>query len=171
MNKTYRRGEIHVFTFKEGLLSKVAHDLRLTLERFEIAVDGDVVRGRFWPGSLGVDGTMRDGKLDPKGISDKDKRDIRGKISDKVLHTSRHAEVAFEGRATTGDDGHHRIEGTLALHGRRAPLTVTTVVDDAGARGEVTLTPSQWGIAPFKALLGAIKLHDRVVVRWSVTAD
>ena len=61
--------ELVVFTKKEGLLSKVAHDLRLSLARFEISRDGDTVRGRFWPDTLTVDGAMRDGRLDAGDVA------------------------------------------------------------------------------------------------------
>ena len=36
--------------------------------------------------------------------------------------------------------------------------------------GEVTLTPTRWGIKPFKALMGAIKLKDRVLIRFDLPA-
>ncbi|MEZ4248058.1 MAG: hypothetical protein R3B99_07445 [Polyangiales bacterium] len=34
------RAECSVFTYKDGLLSKIAHDLRVKVERFEVKVDG-----------------------------------------------------------------------------------------------------------------------------------
>ena len=48
-----------MFTFREGLLSPIAHDLRLRLERFEIAHDDETVEGRFWPDSLVVEGAIQ----------------------------------------------------------------------------------------------------------------
>jgi hypothetical protein len=33
---------------------------------------------------------------------------------------------------------------------------------------EVPLVPSRWGIAPYRALAGALKLQDRVIVRLSL---
>ena len=58
---------VHVFTFKAGLLSRVAHDLRLRVERFGITREGDSIRARFEANSLRVDGVMEGGRLDASG--------------------------------------------------------------------------------------------------------
>lgn len=152
-------GTIRVFTFKEGLLSKVAHDLQLTLGRFTIELEDGAVRGRFWPATLRIDGAMRDGRLDPGGLSDKDRREIHGNITRTILKTDRHPEVELD--ATAGDG---RLRGTLRMMGREAPIELRYTQTDGRVRGEVELVPTRWGIAPYKALLGAIKLQDRVRV-------
>src|SRR5256885_12067352 len=41
------KGTIRVFTFKDGLLSAVAHDLQIRLEQFAITLDGENVTGEF----------------------------------------------------------------------------------------------------------------------------
>jgi len=158
-------GTIYVFTFKEGLLSKVAHDLRLTVRRFEVHLDGDAIDARFWPESFEVDGAMRRGRLEPGALSEKDRRDILGNMTAKVLDTRRHGEIRFRGAAR---DGAARVEGQLELAGRTAPVSVPVTVAGGRVRGEVELRPTRWGIKPFKALLGAIKLKDRVVVRFDL---
>ena len=45
-------------------------------------------------------------------------------------------------------------------------ITLTVREADGRWRGQIELVPTRWGIQPFKALLGAIKLEDRVVVRF-----
>jgi hypothetical protein len=52
----YTRGTLYVFTFKEGLLSKVAHDLRLSVQRFSVQVDGENVVAAIATSALTVDG-------------------------------------------------------------------------------------------------------------------
>ena len=160
---TINEGVFHVFTYKDGLLSKVAHDLRLRLTRFEVVVDGDAVSGTFWPAALEVEGPMVRGQLDAGGLSDKDRRDIRGSINDKILLTARHPQATFEGTRMGA-----RVSGQLTLVGRSAPVDVHLTEDGDRLRGEVTLTPTRWGIKPFKALLGAIKLKDQVLVRFDL---
>ena len=90
---------IRVFTYKDGLLARLAHDLQLTLERFEIEREGEQVRVRCWPESLRVDGAMKRGRLQEHGLSDSDKQKIRGNIRGEILYTSRHPEVTFTGTA------------------------------------------------------------------------
>lgn len=156
--QTITDGTIRVFTYREGLLSKVAHDLQFTLRRFSIEVDGATVRGRFWPGELRLDGVVRDGRVEPGVLSARDAREVHGNVV-KILDTARHPEIALE--ATLDGD---RLRGDLQMVGRRAP--VECGVERAGGRyrGRVVLTPTRWGIQPYKALLGAIKLQDRVEV-------
>ena len=165
MSTTITDGTIQVFTFKEGLLSKVAHDLRLTLERFEITREGDAVRGRFWPETLQVDGCMRGGRLDPGGLRPKDKREIHKNMTRKVLQTHRNPVVALDATVEAA-----RLQGQLTLNGRRHPVACALRTVDGQITGRITLVPSRWGIAPYKALMGAIKLQDRVEVSFSVPA-
>ena len=163
---TIDQGTISVLTYKDGLLSRLGHDLRLTLERFEIEIDGDRVAGRFWPDSLQIAGAVRDGQLSPGELSQKDRRDIQGNIA-KVLQTKRHPEVRFDGRveqSAAGPSAAKRLEvsGTLRMVGRQADLTIEVHRDDGKLSGQLTLTPTRWGIQPFKALLGALRIQDRV---------
>jgi hypothetical protein len=161
--KRITSGTINVFTFKDGLLSAVAHDLRLTLDRFELEVDADAgtVAGRFWPASLRIDGAIKNGQLDASGLSERERREIHDNLTDKILKTDRSPEVRFQGRLAV-DAPVGRVDGTLTLSGRDAPVTVTLRREAGRYRGEAELAPSRWGIPPFKALMGAIKLQDRV---------
>src|SRR5512134_2460152 len=108
--QTLRDGRIQVFTFKRGLLSKVAHDLRLDLERFEVQTDGERVKGRFFVDSLRVEGAIKNGELDADALSEVDRREIVGNIRDSILHTERHPEAVFEGRAQKTPEG-FRVRG------------------------------------------------------------
>lgn len=158
-------GRIEVLTFKEGLLSKVAHDLSIRLERFELQTDGARVEGKFALASLSVEGVMHKGVLDAHGLSESDRHDIEGNIQNKVLHTKDHPEATFTGRVTRGE-GRHTVRGDLTLAGKTRDIAVEVREADGRWQGEVELVPTRWGIQPFKALLGAIKLQDRVVVRF-----
>lgn len=160
---TSTTGTIQVFTYKDGLLARLAHDLRLTLGRFEIQREGATVQARFWPGSLRVDGAIdRRGQLDPAALSDSDRRKIGENIANEVLHLDRSPEASFRGQIVA--DG-AAVEGELTLAGRSASVRVPVQAVGDRLRGEVTLVPSRWGIAPYRALAGAIKLQDRVLVR------
>lgn len=158
-------GTIRVYTFKDRrkLLSPVAHDLRLSLERFDVDRDGDRVTVRCPTDAFAVDGRMVGGALEP--MREKDRRDVLDNVRRKVLQTRRHAEAVFEGTLTDG-----RVSGELSLVGRRAPLSFTVEQTDGRLRGRVDIQPTRWGITPFKALLGAISLEDRVVVEIDVPA-
>jgi len=162
-------GTIQVFTYKDGLLARLAHDLRLTLGRFEIQREGATVQARFWPGTLQVDGAIdRRGQLDPNALSDSDRRKVGENIAGDVLHLDRFPEASFRGQIVAGGAA---VEGELTLAGRSAAVRVPVQVVADRLRAEVTLVPSRWGVAPFKALAGAIKLQDRVLVVLELQAD
>lgn len=157
--------KIEVYTFKDGLLARLAHDLRLTLRRFELRREGEVVTGRFWPGSLVVDGAMGKHGLDASALSVDNARTIAGTIGE-VLQVGRFPEVKLAGKVTA-----ERLVGALTLVGRELPIEATLTTSAGEVRAEVVLVPSRWGIAPYKALAGAIKLQDRVVVRVVAPAE
>lgn len=159
---------IHVYTFKEGLLSRLAHDLKLRLSAFEIVARGREVEGRFDPRALRVLGAMRDGQLDADALSASDRDKVQETIEREILRAREHPQIVFQGRVI-GDAAPFVVEGTLALCGRTQPLSVT--LDASGPRwtGEVEFAPSRWGIKPYRALGGALKLQDRVRVSVEVT--
>jgi hypothetical protein len=160
-----RDGRVEVFTFKEGLLSKVAHDLCLACPSVRVRTNGVECEAEIAVASLGVVGVMRDGKLDPDLLSPKDKAEIEGNIRNKILMTDRYPQASFSGRAIS-EGRRHELLGQLTLAGKAMAVTLVVNEEASRYRGEVELIPSRWGIAPFKAMLGTIRLADRVLVRF-----
>lgn len=160
-----RGGKVEVFTFKEGLLSKIAHDLCLACEGARVHTDGVVVEAELALESLRVVGAMRNGQLEPSLLSEKDKAEIETNIRTKVLMTDRHPRTKFVGRALS-DGTRHEVQGPLTLAGKDVAISMVVNEEAGRYRGEVELIPTRWGIAPFKAMLGTIRLADRVIVRF-----
>ncbi|MBX7078741.1 MAG: YceI family protein [Nannocystaceae bacterium] len=167
---TESRNRVTVFTYKEGLLSRFAHDLRLKCERFELVLSGTALRGRFELGSLRVEGAMQSGRLALGVLSQSDLGKIERTMADDVLESGRFREAVLE--ATVVEPlGEAAIEGRLELHGRTLPLPRTRVRREQGMLlAELELVPSRWGIAPYRALGGALKLQDRITVRVELVA-
>ena len=150
---------VRVYTYKTGLLSPVAHDLQLTLDKWSIRRDGGEIIFEAWPDSLQVDGAMVRGKLQPRGINDKDRRKIRKNIREKILETKANPKVVFRGRETRDS-----IVGSLRMKSQTHDIEFATTEQAGTLRGEIEIQPSRWGVAPFRALGGAIKLQNRVRV-------
>ena len=150
---------VRVYTYKTGLLSPVAHDLQLSLEKWDLRRDRGELVFEAWAERLRIDGPVVRGRLEPRGISDKDRRKIKSTIDDTILDIRRHPKIVFRGREK-GD----QIQGKLLLKGSNIEITISTTENKGLLRGETTIRPSVWGIPPFKALAGAIKLQDKVRV-------
>ena len=167
------RGSLHVFTFKEGILARKAHDLRLTLERFQLSLEGETLLAVFETGSLRVDGAMHDGKLDRNEIGAADRLEIEGVIRSRILEVDRYPQARLEARARALGTT-YSIEGELELVGqrRRIAFEARPVEGLEGEwQAEVELVPSRWGIRPYSALLGAIRLADRLRVVARLRSD
>ncbi|MCA9528232.1 MAG: YceI family protein [Myxococcales bacterium] len=156
-------GNVHLFVFKEGLLSALGHDLRLGVREFRVDLDEDQVQATFRVDSIRVDGVMRDGRFDDGGLSPKQKREILDNINSKVLLTRRHPEIVFRGRRNG-----MKVTGDLAMVGRSNGVELTVTHVSGRYRGRVEIKPLRWGIAPFSAMLGALKIQDRVVVEFEL---
>lgn len=158
---------VSLFTFKEGLLARAAHDLRLHVDRFTITREGDEIIARFEPASIVVDGVMHGEQLDRGGLGSRDCDKITQTIRDDILRTRQHPSIEFHGRLELPS---LRVPGDLTLLGVRRPLTVLGTREHGRVRAKVLLRPSEFGIAPYKALAGAIRLQDRVRVELDLDA-
>lgn len=162
----------HVFTFKEGVLSAVAHDLRIRVERFTITIDEDAgrVEARLFADSLRVDCAMKGGREDFDALSDRNRREIEGNIAGEVLHARRHPEIAFRSTHIEGEGDERRIAGTLSLHGTERPLQAVARRQAGRWTAEIELHQPDFGIKPYTAMLGTLKVQPTVRVRVSVPA-
>ncbi len=153
--------ECRVFTFKEGLLSAVAHDLELDVSRFsvEVSEDGTSISATFDASSLRVVDAMVDGQRSPGAVSAKDKQKIESNILDAVLHSKKHPQIRFE--STSVSDA--SVVGKLELHGRSRELRLARDGDTVTA----TIHQPDYGIEPFSAMFGALKIKPNVEVRLS----
>lgn len=162
------QARVEVLTFKEGVLSKVAHDLRLAVRRFRIEVEPSVpsVRARLEPSSLEVVCAMKDGVDAPGALSERDRREIVKNLQADVLHVARHQEISFESTEASAS----LLRGRLTLHGQTRALAVPLREEGGWLAGEVRLDQREFGIKPFSAMLGALRIRPEVLVRLWVPA-
>jgi hypothetical protein len=158
------RARVHVFTFKQGLLARLAHDLRLSVSRFEIRVDHDAVQATFEADSLCVDGVAHGDSVDREALTKEDKSKIERTVRTELLRSAEHPRIELKGTLKR-DGATLAVEGELSLRGQRQGLRVPVGVERERTFVEVELSPSRFGIQPYKALGGAIRLQDRVVIR------
>jgi polyisoprenoid-binding protein YceI len=158
-----------VFTYKEGLLSSIAHDLRIEATRFSIEtdVDGPSVRAELDASSLRVQTAMKNGRPHD-GLGDKDKREIEKNIREDVLHAKRHASIRFESTAVTRDGDAYDVEGDLTLHGTTRRFRARAEPEGALLVTQLTVHQPDFGIKPYRAALGTLRVQADVTIRVSV---
>lgn len=157
---------LQVRTYREGLASKAGHDLVIEVEDWRATVivpDGS--------GPLGVQLSADPRSLYPseghggaKPLSDKDRGEIKKSIDTKVL---KEQPIHFRSNAVEPADGDGRLEvsGELSMGGRVRPVSFElSVAADGHVQGTVRLKQSEWGIKPYTALMGALKVRDDVEV-------
>ena len=155
--------ELVVLTYKDGLLARLAHDLQIRATDWETKLEGDAIMVRVALARMRVEGAVVHGRVATGVLSASDLGKIERTMNDDVLATGRWPEARFEG---TVDRAAMRVRGRLSLHGRTIELPPIVVRQDGELmRAELTLVPSRWDIAPYRALAGALKLQDRVLVR------
>lgn len=153
-----------VRVFKAGVLSAVGHDLELDVTRFSVTVGSDHIEGAFDGTSMAVRGALVDGRLDAHGLKDKDRRDILDNVRKAVFRSHRADGIRFESDELERTDDGVEGSGTLFIPPHRHELDFTLEIDGGRARGVIRLHQPDWGISPFKAPLGVLKVQPGVEV-------
>lgn len=165
---------VRVFTFKEGLLSAVAHDLEIEVTRVSLEWPDDAshVRAEIDARSLRVLHAVVEGRPAPNALSDRDKRKIEQSIVDDVLQASRYPSIRFEAALAWPDPQPSvpSIEGKLDLHGRSRSVAVAVTERGDAFVAMATLHQPDFGIAPYSAMLGTLKIKPDVRVEVRVPA-
>lgn len=162
---------LELWTEKEGVLARAAHDLCLRAQEARLSLDPAGALEVAVPiRALRVQGQVKRGQVKP--LSAKDHAEIEKNLqSAAVLDAARFPEAVYRGTcALSGERA--EVSGELELRGQKRPLALQgrwrLDGEDAVASGEVRLRQSAWGIKPFSALMGAIKVKDELRVSWSL---
>jgi polyisoprenoid-binding protein YceI len=146
--------------------AKAGHDLIIDVTRWDATVEvADEPAG--WTIGLNADPRsleIREGLRGVKPLTDKDRVEIRRNIDEKILGSH---PIEFRSRGVRlGDDGGRlTVEGELSMAGSTRPVTAQlSVEDDGGISGTIPVTQSDWGIKPYRGLMGALKVRDEIEV-------
>ena len=166
-------GRVVLRTYREGLAAQVGHDLVLEFAVWSAtaappdAEGGASLEARIDLTSLRV----LEGTGGVKPLTDRDKRDIAG-TARKSLDTAHHPDAVFRSTSFTASDEGGLFEGTLTLHGAERPLRLSvTRTGDGRLRAQAVVKQTEYGIKPYTAFLGALKLRDTVDIDIDVPAE
>jgi len=174
------KGRITLRTFRDGLVAQAGHDLTIEVARWSADL---VVSPDLAPASLKVivdlgSLVVRDGTGGLKPLTDRDKREI-AVTARNVLKADRFPQAefnatAFKPRSDTSDgqpgpDGAGTVRGTLTLAGQTGPVELNVQPVGSGRyQATTTIRQTDFGIKPYSAFLGSLKVRDTVDVEVQV---
>jgi polyisoprenoid-binding protein YceI len=163
-------GRLLVHTSRTGLGAKAGHDLTIEVTRWHghATVDTAVPANSSVTIQVDVDSfQVRQGTGGVKPLTDADRAEI-SKTLKQVLHTAQHPTITFRSRRVDGSAGSFTLDGELTIMGVTRPVTVQGGVTDGRVVGRATVVQSRWGLRPYSAFLGALRLRDEVKVHFDV---
>ncbi len=168
-------GNLYVYTFKEGLLSKLAHDLLIDVTDFKVNVD--VPGTGFASGSLELEiqtnslkviCALKDGER-TDALKEKDIADIEKDMGGKVLHPDKYPTANFRSKSIQGKEGGYKISGDLSLHGVTKSIDFDIDTNGENLKGMITLLQKDYGIKPFKAMMGTLKIKNEINIGFDLS--
>lgn len=152
-----------VRTGRSGAASKAGHDLLIEVASWEATLDLDAQPAL----TLRADSRsfqVLEGTGGVKALNDEDKANIAQTVNDEVL---KGAPIEFRSSDVqrSGDGRKLTCQGELELRGKTAPITFElSIGEDGRLTGETTVKQTAFGIKPYSALFGALKVADEVRV-------
>jgi hypothetical protein len=155
----------HIYTYKEGLLSSLGHDLKLSINQFEIHITqkDPRVTASFSMNSIKVDCAIKDKVERDNLLNTKDCTEIQKNINNKVLPLTEKTKLAvFTSTDIQQLDEDYRIIGYLQLNNHRCAVDLRAKIDSDWIVVDYELYQPDYGIKPFSAMLGAIKIKPEI---------
>ncbi|GLZ14419.1 hypothetical protein Acsp04_46540 [Actinomadura sp. NBRC 104425] len=163
-------GRLLIKTSRSGLGRRAGHDLTIEATRWRgTAVVGGGPGDSSVEVAVDVDGLrVREGTGGVLPLSDDDREKIAANMRE-ILRAGEHPQITFRSTRVGGTPERFTVEGELTVAGRTEPLTVTAAADGDRLTGEATVKQTRWGIKPYSAFFGALKLADDVRISFDLT--
>ena len=163
-------GTLSVRTKRTGAAAKAGHNLLLRVTSWEarLALGAGASDTSL---ELDVDaGSLRvlEGTGGMQALGDDDKANIEKTIDDEVL---KRKAITFRSTAVqpAAGGGGLSVHGVLTLLGRSHPLAFEMAVAEGGTLSALAVVKqTDWGMKPYSALFGALKVVDEVEVEVEV---
>jgi polyisoprenoid-binding protein YceI len=164
-------GRLLVKTARTGLGAKAGHDLTIEVTRWHgnVLIDAGSPAGSSVTVEADVGSfEVREGTGGVKPLTDADRADIKNTLRGKILNTRQHPAITFVSTQVSGTQESFRIDGDLTIVGVTKPVTIEGQLTAGHAHGSSVIVQSRWGIRPYSAFLGALKLRDEVEVQFDI---
>ncbi|MFQ5686647.1 MAG: YceI family protein, partial [Candidatus Scalindua sp.] len=118
--------------------------------------------------SLKVICALKDGER-TDALKEKDIADIEKDMAGKVLHPDKYPTVNFCSKAIQEKDGGYKINGDLSLHGVTKPIDFVIETNSENLKGMFAILQKDYGIKPFKAMMGTLKIKNEIKVGFDLS--
>jgi hypothetical protein len=150
-------GTLTVRTGKAGAASKAGHNLEIEVTRWSATLDDNAAELTADATSMRV--ISGSGGISPLG--DEEKAGIAQTIDEEVLKGT---PIAFRSSSVTRDGDRIDVAGELELSGTTHPLTFALTDDGGHITGSAQVKQTDWGMKPYSALFGTLKVADVVEI-------
>ena len=162
-------GTLQLHTGVEGKAARLGHDLVLALSDWSAEADltdgaPTAVRLRAGLASFAV----QSGSGGAKPLSEKDRATIR-KNALGAMRADKHPEITFSSTSIKPSDSGFQVDGELSVGGQTRSVTVELVVAGQALTAHASVIQTQFDVTPYSAMLGALRLRDRVDIALDVT--
>ena len=155
---------LRIRTARSGAAAKAGHDLLIEVTAWQATIEA-----RADPAATSLSLTadarslrVREGTGGMKSLNDDDKDNIRQTIDDEVL---KGCAIAFRSTSARDSATGLDVDGELELFGRTQPVSFALQTGDGGRLSASTrLKQSDWGMKPYSALFGTLKVADELAV-------
>lgn len=155
------------------MAARAGHDLVLEAERWHASLALLPSAPKESCLSANVDATslrVLEGDGGVKPLTDADREEIRRNLTQKVLRTDQHPEITLVSTTIDAVNGQRwLVVGELTIAGTtstvRIPVELERGLDGTRLWATVTIAQSSFGIKPFSAMMGTLKVADDVEIR------
>jgi polyisoprenoid-binding protein YceI len=173
---TYRlgpaNGHLIVKTGRTGLGRRAGHDLTIEVTQWEATATVDPADPAASSVTVTIDVdsfAVREGAGGVKPLTDGDRAEIKRTLQREILHSDRHPSITFQSTQVTGTPAAFEVEGELTILDQTRTVTVRGAATDGDRLlGGATVVQSQFGIKPYSAFFGALKLADEVEIAFEL---
>jgi polyisoprenoid-binding protein YceI len=162
-----------VRTTKAGLGARLAHDLTIEAKTWSGSItfdDADLAASSVEVTVAATSLAVIDFSGGIKPLSDGDRKEIARTINEKALQTNKYPDITFRSTAISGQADAFTVTGDLTITGTTRPASLAVTVGGGGlVTVRATLTQTQFGIKPYSAMLGTLKISDEVEVHATLT--
>jgi polyisoprenoid-binding protein YceI len=162
-------GKLTVRTGKAGAAAKAGHNLliEVTSWRGTLRLDPEPAQSTV---TLTVDSSslaVREGSGGIQALGEDDRAGIEQTIDDEVL---KRTTIEFRSSAVEPGPDRLSVRGDLELAERTAPVAFDLSIGDGDRlTGSATIKQTDWGIKPYSALFGTLKVADAIEVAIDAT--